>query len=45
MVEPRGESLTVSLLEEDMRHVIAAVVTTFALCTPALSQTVSEACW
>ncbi len=42
MVEQRGESLTVSLLEEAMRHVIAAVVTTFALCTPALSQTVSE---
>ena len=35
MVEQRGESLTVSLLEEAMRHVIAAVITTFALCTPA----------
>ena len=61
MVEQRGESLTVSLLEEAMpiprrpsavrlgsiarhttRSAIAAVVTTFALCTPALSQTVSE---
>ena len=57
MVEQRGESLTVSLLEEAMpiphrpsavtlgsiaRHAVVTAVTMSVLCTPALSQTVSE---